>query len=241
MSPSHRLPVSRPRRTRLIVMSLAGALVTGGVATTIAVTSANSGDEPAAAGAGDTTTVGTRPQPTEPEAAAAAAPAGIASSPAVQAQLDYVREHWDDTESEQFGVLGDTDCVNFASQSLLARGWQTDDEWWYSDSGDPWAHSDAWVSSTALMEYLEEHPERATALTDDERASVKVGDLVQFDWDDSGDRDHTGIVTSVTTNADGTTTVLYAGHTDATWDRSVDTAITELHPGGTAYYWSIPE
>jgi hypothetical protein len=223
-------------------MSLAGALVAGGVATTVAVTSANGGDEPAAAGAGDTTTVGTRPQPTETPAAAAAAPAAVtSSSPAVQAQLDYVREHWDDTESEQFGVLGDTDCVNFASQSLLARGWETDDEWWYSDSGDPWAHSDAWVSSTALMEYLAEHPERATALTDDERASVKVGDLVQFDWDNSGDRDHTGIVTSVTTNADGTTTVLYAGHTDATWDRSVDTAITELHPGGTAYYWSIPE
>lgn len=241
MSPSHRLPVPRARRVRLVAISLAGALVAGGVATTVAVAGANGGDEPAAAGAGDTTTVGTRPQPTDTEASAAAAPAAVTSSPAVQAQLDYVREHWDDTESEQFGVLGDTDCVNFASQSLLARGWATDDEWWYSDSGDPWSHSDAWISSTALMEYLEEHPERATALTDAERASVKVGDLVQFDWDNSGDRDHTGIVTSVTTNADGTTTVRYAGHTDATWDRSVDTAITELHPGGTAYYWSIPE
>ena len=70
---------------------------------------------------------------------------------------------------------------------------------------------------------------------------MKVGDIVQFDWDDSGDRDHTGIVTSVTTEADGSITIHYAGHTDATFDRSVDWAITELHPGGVAYYWSIPE
>ena len=40
---------------------------------------------------------------------------------------------------------------------------------------------------------------------------------------------------------DGSITILYAGHTDPTWDRSVDWAITELHPGGVAYYWSIPE
>ncbi|MBT2499461.1 amidase domain-containing protein [Agromyces sp. ISL-38] len=240
MSPSHRLPVPRARRVRLVALSLAGALVAGGVATSVAVASSG-GDEPVTTANADTATRAPEADAPASDTAASAAPAAVTTSPAVQAQLDYVREHWDDTESEEFGVLGDTDCVNFASQSLLARGWATDDEWWYSDSGNAYDHSDAWLSSTALMEYLDEHPERATALTDDERASVKVGDLVQFDWDDSGDRDHTGIVTSVTTNADGTTTILYAGHTDATFDRSVDTAITELHPGGTAYYWSIPE
>lgn len=240
MSPSHRLPV--PRARRIVAISLAGALIVGGVVTTVAV-AASDGDEPVTTAHADTATRASDANaPASDTEASAAAPAAVTtSSPAVKAQLDYVREHWDDTESEQFGVLGDTDCVNFASQSLLARGWATDDEWWHSDSGDPWAHSPAWISSTELMWYLEEHPERATALTDTDRASVKVGDLVQFDWDNSGDRDHTGIVTSVTTKADGTMTVLYAGHTDATWDRSVDTAITELHPGGTAYYWSIPE
>ncbi len=163
-------------------------------------------------------------------------------SPAVAAQLEYVREHWEDTESDEFGFLGENDCVNFTSQSLLARGWETDDEWWYDEEyGDPYLSSDAWRSSTALMWYLEDHPERATALTDDQRDEVKVGDVVQFDWDDSGDRDHTGIVTAVITRLDGSTTIEYAGHTDATWDRSVNWAITELHPGGVAYYWSIPE
>ncbi len=163
-------------------------------------------------------------------------------SPAVAAQLEYVREHWDSTESDEFGYLPENDCVNFTSQSLLARGWVPDDEWWYDEEdGDPYASSDAWRSSTALMEYLEEHPELATALTDDQRDRVKVGDIVQFDWDDSGDRDHTGIVTAVITEADGSITVEYAGHTDATWDRSVDWAITEYHPGGVASYWSIPD
>ena len=33
----------------------------------------------------------------------------------------------------------------------------------------------------------------------------------------------------------------YAGHTDATWNRSVEWSITEQHPHGVAYYWSIPE
>ncbi|HEU0181928.1 MAG TPA: amidase domain-containing protein, partial [Agromyces mariniharenae] len=145
-----------------------------------------------------------------------------ALSPAVAAQLEYVHEHWDSTESDEFGYLSENDCVNFTSQSLLARGWEPDDEWWYDEEdGDPYSSSDAWRSSTALMRYLEEHPELATALTDDQRDQVKVGDIVQFDWDDSGDRDHTGIVTAVITEADGSISIEYAGHTDATWDRSV--------------------
>ena len=124
-------------------------------------------------------------------------------SAGVAAQLEYAYAHWDDTENDEFGMLDENDCVNFTSQTLLARGWETDDEWWYDEDGDPYASSDAWISSTALMYYLEEHPERATALTDDERDQVKVGDIVQFDWDDSGDRDHTAIVTAVITEADG--------------------------------------
>ena len=162
-------------------------------------------------------------------------------SPTVAAQLEYVYAHWDDTASEQFGYIHRNDCVNFASQSLFARGWATDHEWWYNESGDAYTSSKAWVSSTNLMWYLEEHPERATPLTDDQRDQVKAGDIVQFDWDRSGDRDHTGIVTSVEPELDGSITIEYAGHTDATWDRPVDWAITVLHPGGVAYYWSIPE
>ena len=164
-----------------------------------------------------------------------------AYGPAVAAQLAYVRDHWQSTEDDTFGFLEENDCANFASQSLLARGLTEDDEWWYSGDGDGYASAPAWVSSTALMDYLEEHPELATELSDDQRDQVKVGDIVQFDWDDSGDRDHTGVITAVVTEDDGSIDLEYAGHTDATWNRSVEWSITEQHPHGVAYYWSIPE
>lgn len=162
-------------------------------------------------------------------------------SPSVAAQLEYAYAHWDDPDAERFGVIDENDCVNFTSQTLLARGWATDDEWWYDEGGDAYASSGAWISSTMLRDYLLRHPERATPLTDDQRDQVKVGDIVQFDWDDSGDRDHTGVITAVVTEDDGSIDLEYAGHTDATWNRSVEWSITEQHPHGVAYYWSIPE
>jgi len=233
MAPSNQNREFRTRRARLLAVVAAAVLVVGGAG--IAWTFGQQGKS--AADVVDTTS-----GVDGGDAEASEADFETASlSPAVDAQITYVHAHWDDTESDDFGYLPENDCVNFASQSLVARGWETDDEWWYDESGDPYSSSDAWRSSTNLMWYLEDHPERATALTDEQRDQVKVGDLVQFDWDDSGDRDHTGIVTSVTTEVDGSITIRYAGHTDATFDRSVDWAITELHPDGVAYYWSIPE
>ncbi|WP_350347806.1 amidase domain-containing protein [Agromyces sp. G08B096] len=152
-------------------------------------------------------------------------------------QLEYVREHWDATSSERYGVLGDDDCVNFASQSLIERGWLPDDEWWYSEDGDAYAHAPAWRSSTLFRDYLAAHPERATPLSDAQRDRVKPGDIVQFDWDASGDRDHTAIVTAVREDADGEIRVYYAGHTDATWDRSVDDH--PRHPETQITFWSV--
>jgi len=226
------------RRRRAVVLAAAAAVVLVAGGATIAWTAGQQGDSSAAAPAADTTTgVADDGDDTSDDLLD-----WSSLSPAVADQMEYVQEHWDATESDEFGYLEENDCVNFTSQSLLARGWEPDDEWWYDEEdGDPYASSDAWRSSTALMWYLEDHHERATALTDDQRDQVKVGDIVQFDWDDSGDRDHTGIVTAVTTELDGSITIHYAGHTDATWDRSVDWAISEYHPGGVAYYWSIPE
>jgi hypothetical protein len=239
MSPSEKTPVSR-RRSALAIAAIAGVVLVAGGAAVAWSAGQQGGGGTAASGASDTVS-GASGAGREASDAESGVADFSAYSDGVAAQLAYAFEHWDDTESDTFGYLDDNDCVNFTSQSLLARGWAEDDEWWYDESGDAYGHADAWISSTAMRDYLEEHPERATALTDDERASVKVGDVVQFDWDDSGDRDHTGIVTSVETEPDGSITILYAGHTDPTWDRSVDWAITELHPGGVAYYWSIPE
>jgi Putative amidase domain len=229
------------RRRRALVLAAATIMLVAGGAT-IAWTAWQQGGESSAAAPGADTAAAPTAEAGADDSEASGGDldtAGLSAS--VASQLEYVHAHWDDTESDRFGFIDENDCVNFASQSLLARGWEVDDEWWYDEDGDAYVSSDAWISSTMLRWYLEDHPERATALTDDQRDQVKVGDLVQFDWDDSGDRDHTGIVTAVIAEADGSITIEYAGHTDATWDRSVDWAITELHPGGVAYYWSIPE
>lgn len=157
----------------------------------------------------------------------------------VDRQLSYLLAHFDDTGSDEFGYYDENDCVNFTSQGLLARGWEQDDEWWYSNDGGDVEHGKPWISSTYLMNYLLEHPERATVLGDDQRDQLKLGDVVQFDWDNSGDRDHTGTVTRLETDETGAVVVYFAGHTDNTDFRSVDWAITTYHPGASVYYWSI--
>ena len=169
-------------------------------------------------------------------AAKDSSPAAEQLTPAVQAQVDYVLTYWSDYNPE-YGVLGDDDCVNFTSQSLLERGWVQDEEWFYGGES-VWDSSPAWVSSTAFNEYLAGRPDLVISLDDSQRDQVAVGDIVQFDWDNSGDRDHTGVVTKIEGSGDDTV-VSFAGHTDDSDYRSVDAAITEDHPGGTAYYWHI--
>ena len=154
----------------------------------------------------------------------------------VRAQLDYVLANFSAHSSERYGYIPEYDCANFASQSLIARGWSPDEDWWFAS--DALESSSSWRSSTALREYLLGRGE-VRELSDADRGEVRLGDIVQFDWDNSGDRDHTGIVTRIERLSDGSTRVFYAGHTDDTDFRSVDSAITELHPGASAYYLAI--
>ncbi|GGI45008.1 hypothetical protein BCL57_000746 [Agromyces flavus] len=156
------------------------------------------------------------------------------NDPGIDAQLAYVLAHWSSYNSAQYPVLSGVDCANFASQSLVARGWAMDGAWYY-DAGTR-QMSPAWSSSTALRDYLLTQPGRATALTDAQRDQVKVGDIAQFDWDGSGDRDHTAIVTRVE-HTDNGTKVWVGGHTkDADyWD--VDQALA--NGGGSVSYFAL--
>jgi len=156
----------------------------------------------------------------------------------LDAQMTYVLAHWSERNISEYGTLVDNDCVNFTSQSLIERGWEMDDAWWHTQTGGVDKYSSAWISSTSMMKYFAARPALATALTDDQRDSVVVGDIVQFDWDNSGDRDHTGIVTRVE-GAGADRQIFFAGHSLDSDYRSVDVAITTDHPGGTAYYWHL--
>ncbi|QHC59824.1 amidase domain-containing protein [Rathayibacter sp. VKM Ac-2760] len=161
----------------------------------------------------------------DPEIEAAKAAAALDAS-RLASQLDYLETYWSDYNSAQYGVISGNDCVNFTSQSLIARGWEMDGEWSYSRTG---GYSSAWASSTAFNSYLAAHPERATPLTNAQRSEVKPGDIVQFDWDGSGDWDHTGVVTSVKGDV-----VLYSSHTADNLDQSIDSA-----SAGRIMFWSV--
>ncbi|HEY8320060.1 MAG TPA: amidase domain-containing protein [Amnibacterium sp.] len=151
-------------------------------------------------------------------------------------QLAYVLKYWEHY-NPAYEALPDDDCVDFTSQSLLQRGWKQQGDWVHA--ADILDAGPAWRSSTAFMSFMEDHPELGTPLTDQQRSKVKVGDVVQFDWDRTGDRDHTGVVTRVVKSSDGHIEIDFAGHTNDSDYRSVDTAVTKDHPGGVAYYWSL--
>ncbi|MFF2273602.1 amidase domain-containing protein [Agromyces sp. NPDC058136] len=156
------------------------------------------------------------------------------SDPTIDAQLGYVLAHWNNYNTAEYTVLGGVDCANFTSQSLIARGWAMDAGWYYDRATG--AMSPSWSSSTAMRDWLSTRPDLATALDDSQRGLVKVGDIAQFDWDGSGDRDHTAVVTRVEHTANGTR-IWVGGHTkDADyWD--VDEALA--NGGGSVSYFSL--
>ncbi|MCY7290105.1 MAG: amidase domain-containing protein [Cryobacterium sp.] len=230
------------RRFRIGVV----VLVLGGLVAGTAAVASMGADEPSAStpptpDPTDTTSTGSvadADAPAEKRAEPAEAGEPVPIDAKAQAQVSYMLAHWTDYNTDDYGIIGDNDCVNFTSQSLIERGWTMDDQWWAEGTGSDFDTSSPWISSTAFRDYVAQSG-RATALTDDQRDQVKIGDVAQFDWDNSGDRDHTGVVTRVEGSGDNIQ-IYYAGHTDDTDFRSVDYAITEKHPGATAYYWSIP-
>jgi len=228
--------VARPARIGVVALVL-GGIVVGGVA--LATSSSERGTSGQTASTDAAASVATTAEPEADTRETPTAPAAPVEMDAdVQAQLDYALTYWSDYNTADYGVVDGNDCVNFTSQSLVARGWAMDEDWYTSGTGSDFDFSSPWVSSTAFMNYLADSG-RATALTDDQRDQVKLGDVVQFDWDNSGDRDHTAVVSRIEGSGDDIV-IYYAGHTDDSDYLSVDFAITEKHPGGTAYYWSIP-
>jgi len=156
------------------------------------------------------------------------------SNPAIDAQVGYVLTHWSSYNSGEYTVLSGVDCANFASQSLIARGWAMDGTWYYDRATG--AMSPSWSSSTAMRDWLTSRPDLATPLDDSQRGLVKVGDIAQFDWDSSGDRDHTAIVTRVE-HTDSGTRVWVGSHTKDVDYWNVDEALA--NGGGSVTYFSL--
>ncbi|MBH0130270.1 amidase domain-containing protein [Salinibacterium sp. NK8237] len=162
-----------------------------------------------------------------------------ASTP-VDNQMQYLMEHWEDYNVDEYGDLNSVggDCANFASQSLLMRGWDMTADWFNYDAAADW--SGAWGYVPTMEIWLNSNPELgATQLSFDERDQAKVGDLVVFDWNDNDFLDHIQVVSSVET-VDGETVIKMVGHNLDTNYRDLDETITVDHPGATGHFWSIP-
>jgi hypothetical protein len=157
------------------------------------------------------------------------------SDTGVKQQLAYVDANWKTQANPTYLYIAANDCANFASQSLAARGLPQTAFWHQTDQ----VVTHTWVSATALESYLLTQP-GFHEVPNQNRSEVKLGDLVFFDWNNSGDRDHVGIVSYVQRQPDGSTRIYYAGHTSHTHYRSVDWAITVVHPGASVYFLSVP-
>ena len=154
----------------------------------------------------------------------------------VEKQLTFVSERWETRENSEYMYIEGNDCANFVSQSLAARGIEQTATW----NQTKLVPTRPWVSATALNEYLRSTP-GVSRLSDGQRDRVKLGDLVFFDWDRSGDSDHVGVVNNIQHEADGSVKLYFAGHTSHKLYRSVDWAIHVLHPNARVEFLSIPE
>lgn len=158
----------------------------------------------------------------------------------VDRQLQYAFAHWNAYNLDEYGdfTAWGGDCMNFVSQTLVARGWETTDEW-YNDAQESWA--DAFVDVPSFDAWLGSHPEYgATRLDGSQRDQLKIGDIVMFDWDNDGSLDHAQIVSGIAV-IDGVRHIYLVGHDLDTHYRDLDQALkTEGGPDATAYFWSLP-
>jgi len=161
-------------------------------------------------------------------------PTGL-SSP-VQAQYDFVSANWNSRNGGHYGYIPGRDCANWASQSLIARGHKPTPKWSPRMSRTI-SFTKAWVSSTALHNFMLSR-KRAVLLTAAQADQVAIGDIVQFDWWNTGAQEHTGIVTHIENSSSGLK-IYYASHTAHGMWWSVDRSITILHPGATVSYLHI--
>ena len=160
-----------------------------------------------------------------------------ATKPSVKAQVAYALKYYDSPNIKKYTDLGATDCANFTSQTLHARGWHMTNEWKAVKENGNQFYTRAWISSTALHDYIKKH-KLAKALTWKQRDQVQVGDIVQFDWDNSGDRDHTAIVSGIL-ETNGNKEILLAEHSKGAFNFPIS-AILAIHFGPTkVYFWHL--
>ncbi|MGN6203668.1 amidase domain-containing protein [Humibacter sp.] len=171
--------------------------------------------------------------------------AGPAPLPApIQKQLDYALAHWNDYNTKVYGDLNPVggDCANFVSQTLIARGWTMNDDWYDHDAGEDW--SPAWGYVPAMDNYFAANA-KSLGLTEyafDKRSKIAVGDIVVFSWAGTDEYDHVEIVSKVVdTTVDGKKhiDIKMAGHNKDTKYRDLDDVLDKEYPGASGHFWHV--
>ncbi len=158
----------------------------------------------------------------------------------VDRQLAYAMAHWNNYNTAQYGDLNPVggDCANFVSQTLIARGWQMNSQWYNHDAAADW--SPAWGYVPAMDDYFRANAATLglTEYSFDQRDKIKVGDIVMFDWNDNDSLDHVQVVSAVE-HVDGKILIKMVGHNEDTDYRDFDHTITVEHPGAVGHFWSL--
>lgn len=161
----------------------------------------------------------------------------------VDAQMQYALKHWKDYNSAEWGNLNPVggDCANFVSQTLIQRGWVQTDTWFNRNAAatiSDW--SPEWGYVPAMEKWLASDASRGlTRLSLEQRDQVKVGDIGMFDWNLNNTPDHVMLVSKVQV-VDGVTKIAFVSHNLDGDYRDLDNVLNVEHPGGTAWFWSIP-
>ena len=158
----------------------------------------------------------------------------------LDAQMSYAMAHWSNYNEAEWGNLNPVggDCANFVSQTLIQRGWTQSDAWHNKDAGDDWTPTWGYVPAMDDWFASSKGPD-VTRLSLEQRDQVKVGDVAMFDWNNNDTPDHVMIVSKVFVEGDKTVIQLVGHNKDFDY-RDLDNTITVEHPGGNAWFWSVP-
>jgi hypothetical protein len=157
----------------------------------------------------------------------------------IEKQLDYAMKHWDHYNTKVYGDLNSEggDCANFVSQTLIARGWTMNDQWYNHDAAASW--SPAWGYVPSMEDYFSENTKQLglTEYPFDKRKKIQVGDLVMFDLDGNGSLDHIEMVSKIADD-NGAITIYMSGHNKNTKYSDLDTVLKE-YPHAIGHFWHI--
>jgi len=160
----------------------------------------------------------------------------------IAAQMRYALAHWKDYNTSEYGDLNPVggDCANFASQTLIARGWTMNDDWYNHDAAASWSPS--WGYVPAFDDYFAANASKygfqKLSFSQADRAKVSLGDIGVFEWANDGYRDHIEVVDKIT-HVNGTIKISFASHNDDYEYRDLDETITKQHPGAGGHIWHL--